>query len=98
MKVKIAKDGKTGTITYDGKTKELIVDFPDPVVVDEVEDYLNTKQVYKIPESQRLDDYREELARPTDNETFLDLALCGMEDVNDVEVTWPKEEQNAKDS
>ena len=88
MKVKISKGNTIGSITYDEKSKELSIDFPDSAVVNEIKDYLNTKRVYRIPESQRIDDYREELARPIDSEMHLDLALCTLDAQTGVSVDW----------
>jgi len=67
---------KTVKLQYNENTKEVSVVFSDQIVADEIEEYLTTSQVYKIPESQKIDDFREELAIPADS--ILRCVVCGV--------------------
>jgi hypothetical protein len=75
-------------VEYVEKSKEIIVHFPDAFVEDEVEEYLHTKRLFRIPESNRLDDFREDVAYPYDNQTYLELAMCELYSHTDVWVNW----------
>jgi hypothetical protein len=88
MKVDISKGGNRGTILYNEDSKKLTIDFPDPDVVDEIKDYLNAEQIYRIPESQEIDDYREKKARPMDSLMHMELGLCTLWRNTEVMVNW----------
>jgi len=88
MKVKITYGDKEGYVEYNAIKKEINVVFPDDKIEAEVDDYLRTKQVYWIPESQRIDDYREELAYPFDSLTHFELAMNTLWANTGVYVQW----------
>ena len=89
--VEIMKNGEWGIITYDEEAKAAGVDFPDENVIANVEEYLYTKKEFNIPESDRLDDYRVDKARPVDELTFFELALCTLYVETGVWVDWSTE-------
>lgn len=92
MKVPISKFRQRGFVEYDPRSKELTVEFPDEDVRLEVEGHLTTAQAYRIPESQELDDFREELAVPTDSLMHMELALSALWSHTEAFVHWDKEE------
>ncbi len=60
---------------YDLTSKWVEVVFPHPGVQDQVEAYLAEPRVYRIPKSQKIDDYREEVARLVDYLMHMELDL-----------------------
>lgn len=80
-----------GTIEYIDGT--VIIDIEDVVAHGLIADYLNRPQQFFIPESQEIDDYRVDTARPIDNETYFNLALCTMYHTIGVWVNWETEEE-----
>ena len=94
MKVGISFSNQQGSVRYIPSTQNLTVDFPDPEIRKKVERYLVTKRVYFIPESQVIDDYREEWAVPTDSLMHMKLALCMLHSKTGVWVDWPSRDEN----
>ena len=94
MKVWISKDGKQGTITYAAKSKRVVVKFPVESDKLNIERYLSTSQVFRIPESQQIDDYREDHAFPTENETYFRLTLNTLKVNTGVHVKHKKPKNN----
>lgn len=88
MKVKVSKDNKSGSVSYNIKTKKVTVVFPDAGTKNEIVSYLHTQRIFWIPESSRLDDYREDYNFPFDNETYFRLALCTLHANTGVWVNW----------
>jgi len=88
MKVKISKLGRKGEIEYSEETQQVSIQFPDALVADEIEEYLSTARIYRIPESQKIDDFREESAKPTDSLMHMELALCALWSETGVMVEW----------
>jgi len=88
MKLKIRHEGKEGYVKYDEKNKEVEVYFPDDFIETEVYNYLNNKRVFRIPESNRIDDFREDLAYPYDNMTYFELAMSSLWGHTGVLVDW----------
>jgi hypothetical protein len=88
MKVRVRKDKSIGWIEYNEGEKSFTVDFPSSTVKKSIEDYLNTEQEYRIPESDRLDDFRVDKAHPVDNMTYFELSLNTLFANTDVFVEW----------
>jgi hypothetical protein len=78
MQVDFEHEGHIGQINYDPKTKDLEVDFPVAAGQQRVINYLTTEKSFRIPESQKIDDYRIDKARPTESLMYMELALCTM--------------------
>lgn len=74
MKVRITKDDKHGSVEYDEQTHLVDVEFDGPSTA--IKSHLTSKRVFRIPESQQVDDFREETARPTESRMHMELALC----------------------
>jgi hypothetical protein len=68
------------------------VDIGDEVAQGLIEDYLSKTQTFRIPESQQIDDFRIERAKPTDSEMHFSLALCTMYHTIGVWVNWETKE------
>jgi len=88
IKVTIMKDGKEGTIEYSEKDKLPKVVFPDSETVADIMDYLNKEREFRIPESNKIDDYRIDKVIPTTDEMYFSLALCTLWANTDVFVGW----------
>jgi hypothetical protein len=88
MRVKISKDDKVGFVNYTPETKELIVEFPVANDKRNIIKYLTKKKKFKIPESQRIDDYRIDIMLPTENLMYMELALCELYTHTGVWVNW----------
>lgn len=87
--VGIQWQGLTGSITWNtDMVDDFEVVFPDEDKWREIMDYLATPRECKIPESQKVDDYRTELAYPTDSAMHFSLALSSLYGVTDVKVIW----------
>jgi hypothetical protein len=78
MKVDFEHEGHIGQINYDTKTKDLEVTFPDESKRKEIVNYLTTEMSFRIPESQKIDDYRIDKVKPVESLTYMELALCTM--------------------
>lgn len=76
MVVNIEKDGQEGRVKYDETAKQVRVDFPDENDEKAALRHLTRKQEFRIPESQEIDDFRVDKAKPTDERTYMELALC----------------------
>ena len=88
MKVAIKFESKKGFVHYNEQTKEITVELPDEVVKKKVENYLSTRRVFRIPESNRLDDFRENYAYPFENVTYFKLAMSTLYNNTNVWVDW----------
>lgn len=55
----------------------------------EIEKYLNTEREYRIPESNRIDDYRIDKNKPIDGLTYFQLAMSTLHTKTDVWVGDP---------
>lgn len=86
MKVSITKDGKTGSIEYDEQTHLIDVKLDGPSSA--VKSHLTRRMTFRIPESQRVDDFREETARPTESRMHMELALCTLHAETGFWVDW----------
>ena len=69
------KGAQIGEITYDEETKiiEVIGDHP---ALKKVKRYMGRMREFMIPVSQEIDDYRIDKAKPGDNLSYFELALC----------------------
>ena len=88
MKVKISYGDQEGEVIYNKNTKEVSVDFPDESLASDIEEYLQTKRVFRIPESDDIDDYREDFAFPFENIIYFELAMSNLYTNLDVWVNW----------
>jgi len=91
MRVEISKGKKRGYINYLEKDKTFEVSFANEATRKEIENYLTTKREFKIPESDRIDDFRVDNAIPTENLTYFELALCTLHADIGVWVHWEAE-------
>lgn len=81
--------GMRGRVKYDPKNlSRFEVEFPSSSVREKVEAYLTTERDFKIPKSPEIDDYAVESAKPTDNKTYFELALCTLWANTGVWVVW----------
>jgi hypothetical protein len=92
FRVGIEHEGKKGWITYDEQKKEFKVEHPDTNIVKAVTEYLNTKQEFRIPESDRLDDFRVDVVLPGESRMYAKLALSSMYGKTGVLVLWDLKE------
>ena len=92
MIVKIRDDsGKmTGTVEYNESQHTIDVKFLDVKHKKEIEKYLHTKRKFKIPESNKMDDFRVDSAYPYDNLTYFELAMCELYTNTGIWVEWGK--------
>jgi hypothetical protein len=89
QKVLIEHKGKKGFIAYDPLSlASVIVEFPDETKRQEIETYLKTEREFWIPESNEIDDYRIDRARPIDSVIYFELALSSLYGALDVWVTF----------
>ena len=88
MKIDIYRDEITGFVEYDEEVKEVDVFFPDEIFEKLVKRHLTAKQKFRIPESNKIDDFREDFVVPTDERTYMELALCTLLANTDVQVNW----------
>ncbi len=64
MEFKIEKDGLVGKITYNKKKKSYKISFPDAFLVKDIKAFLNKKQEFTVPASDKFDDHHEIEAFP----------------------------------
>lgn len=88
MKVNICRDEVVGFVEYDEKDKKIDIFFPDKIFAKLVKRHLTIKRKFCIPESDKIDDFREDFAAPTDERTYMELALNTLFANTDVEVDW----------
>lgn len=74
-----------GKVVYDDETKTVEISHPRRV---EIEKYLTSVQEFRIPESPRIDNYRIDRVKPTENEMYMSLALCTLFAELGVKVFW----------
>ena len=98
IEIQIIYNDLNGSITYDTGIQEIIVDFPDKEKQAEIEDFLAVKKIYRIPESNKIDDYREELAFPFESTMHFELALCELWSETDVFVNWKTRTEKKKNN
>jgi hypothetical protein len=86
VRVGIEKDKKRGEVRYDERRREVQVDYDGPRAAAEL--HLTAPRDFRIPESSRTDDYRVDRARPTENRTYMELALCTLHAETGFWVHW----------
>jgi len=74
VRVDISEGDRRGAVRYDERRREVRVGIDGPRAA--AEQHLTAPREFRIPESGRVDDYRVDRARPTDNRTYMELALC----------------------
>lgn len=84
--IKIKNEFGEGSIEY--IDKDFTIDFPDEDTIKEITTYLSTPKTFRIPESNQIDDFREDTVLPTDDLTYFELALCSMHSAIGVWVDW----------
>ena len=88
-KVGIKGFGHKGTIEFDdSEPVNYTVTFPDDKIRQRIITYLNTPQEYRIPESQRIDDYRIDRVKPVAGPMYFDLALNTLHSKLGLWVEW----------
>ena len=86
VRVEIAKGGKRGAVVYDEAARTVRVEFDGPRA--DAELHLTAPRRFLVPESARTDDFRTDTARPTDNRTYMELALCTLHAETGFWVDW----------
>ena len=90
MKVVIKKDGIDGVISYQLKDGRILftVTFPNADIVEDVQQYCTAKRDFKIPESNKIDDFRVDNVSPLAGIVYFELALCELYINTGVWVEW----------
>jgi len=88
MKVKILYEDKEGFVKYNEEDQEVSIDFPDEEMADEIERFLTSHRAFRIPESDRIDDFRVDYAYPYEERTYFELAMCELFSETGVWVNW----------
>jgi len=88
MRIKISHGDSEGFVTYNEKEQEILVDFEDALVQEEVDTYLHTQRSFTIPESNVVDDFRRDFVYPYENLTYFELAMSELHAHTDVWVHW----------
>ena len=83
---KILYNSIEGKVAYDTESNEITVDFADDDKREEIEEYLNKRRKFIIPESDKIDDYREEKAKPNESEMHFRLSMSELWVNTNVEV------------
>lgn len=86
MIVSITRDNRRGAVEYDEQAHQLTVEFDGPK--EAVAIHLTRETVFRVPESGRIDDFREETARPTKSRMHMELALCTLHAETGFWVDW----------
>ena len=86
MRVEITRDGRRGSVEYDAASRAVRVEFDGPRAA--VERHLTAPREFRIPESNGVDDFRTETARPTESRTHVELALCTLYEETGFWVEW----------
>jgi hypothetical protein len=90
FQVGIRFEGRDGWIQYDEEKREFEAEHPDKIVVKSVMTYLTTPREFRIPESDRLDDYRIEEMLPGESKMHAQLSLSELFGKTGVLVLWDK--------
>lgn len=84
VKFQYAEGNYEGLLTWDVGKKHKVTDFyvvthpKFEAVEKQITAFLKRKRKFKIPESNKLDDYRVDNALPMDHETYFELAVNDM--------------------
>jgi len=78
-KLEDEETGAKGSLIYDDNPDAKPVSFAvlsdDMKLVNKLEKYFNRKREFYIPESQLIDDYRKDYARPVDELTYFEISI-----------------------
>lgn len=77
FRVEIEHEGKRGRVEYNESTMEFRVEHPDPEIVKTVTGYPSARGNSGFPEPNRIDDYREEIRRPTESSDAYGVGSVG---------------------
>jgi len=80
-----------GTLTYEGGEGGIIIyeiKTEDEELRKDAIRHLAKKQEFKMPESNKTDDYRVDMAHPTDNITYFELSLSTLCAETGIKVGW----------
>lgn len=79
--------GVEGSLEYnDSRPVEFSVSHKDPKVVERVRSHFTTPRQFRVPESQKIDDYRIDFLPPVTSHAYFEQALCVLWANTDVEV------------
>ncbi|MBF0100440.1 MAG: hypothetical protein HQK77_05980 [Desulfobacterales bacterium] len=74
------ESGQTATLEYEENKRtepaEFVLTCESESIKNKLLDYFNKEREYQIPVSQKIDDYRIDVSKPTKNTMYLELALC----------------------
>lgn len=93
VEIAVSMGNKKGMVRYWEKEKRAEVSFPFEGVQTAAMNYLTSEREFKIPESDGVDDFRIDQARPVDNRTYFDLAMCSMYSNVGLWVDWSTERE-----
>ena len=77
-----------GVVSYHEKLKLVDVQLKDELAKRQVEEHLSTPRIFRIPESQKIDDFREETVLPTESLMHWELSMCTLFVKTGVWVDW----------
>ena len=89
--VEISYNGVNGIISYVEDLQEIEVDILDEIMKNKIIEYFNTSQVYRIPQSNMIDDFIEVYALPVSQLDYFEMAACTLFSVLGVYVHWKKQ-------
>jgi hypothetical protein len=84
--------GDEGWVDYDEKNEAARVEFPNERMKTAVSAYLTSPREFTIPESDDIDDFRIDKAIPTENETYMTLAMSSLIGTVGLWVDWERSE------
>lgn len=90
-KVGLSRLGSVGTLTYkegEGGKVDYNIETEDEGLRAEADTYLVKIRTFKIPESNKEDDYREDVVLPTDALTYFELTLSTLYAETGIKVEW----------
>lgn len=90
-KIGLSRLGSVGTLTYkegDGGIIDYEIESEDEELIEDAETYLEKERTFKIPESNKEDDYREDVAIPTDALTYFELTLSTLYAETGIRTEW----------
>lgn len=93
IRVRFYDSDSSGIIVYHSKTKELRVSHPNARIRDRIRKYLTTKRRFTtgLPNTKEIG-IQLEMATPTDNINFFEMALCELYSKTGLWVDWSDSE------
>lgn len=91
MKIAFHKDGDYGSIAYDEGNQDVLVTHKDPKIRSKVYDYLTSKRPFDVPtnpDSPMWGGYVQVDAEPTEDRTYMGMALAEMHFNTGIHVDW----------